>query len=160
MALGVYKPDQGYWTRLMSTIAIGVIALAGIAVNNSIILLEYLNDLKKEGLALEHALVEAGATRFRPIMLTTVTTMLGSLTIASDPVWAGLLTRALAEVSIAEPPEALAEVAPWVGAGPAERGAALRELLDTYGRIAASRPARRRRPPERFPRFASVKRAG
>jgi multidrug efflux pump subunit AcrB len=69
---------------------IGVIALAGIAVNNSIILLEYLNSLKHNGMGLEEALIDAGKTRFRPIMLTTITTMLGSLTIVSDPVWAGL----------------------------------------------------------------------
>ncbi|MCP5502599.1 MAG: efflux RND transporter permease subunit [Leptospiraceae bacterium] len=73
-----------------ATSMIGVIALAGIAVNNSIILLEYLNSLKSEKVPLEDALIEAGVTRFRPVMLTTVTTVLGSLTIASDPVWAGL----------------------------------------------------------------------
>lgn len=73
-----------------ATSMIGVIALAGIAVNNSIILLEYLNGLRGSGLTLEEALVQAGLTRFRPIMLTTFTTMLGSLTIAGDPVWSGL----------------------------------------------------------------------
>lgn len=77
-----------------------------------------------------------------------------------DPVMAGLLRRALEGVEAAEPPEALAEVAEWVGAGAAERGAALRDLLDTYGTIAASRPPRRARPRERFPRFASVSEAG
>ncbi len=73
-----------------ATSMIGIIALAGIAVNNSIILLEYLNSLKHKGMGLEDALLDAGKTRFRPIMLTTLTTMLGSLTIVSDPVWAGL----------------------------------------------------------------------
>jgi multidrug efflux pump subunit AcrB len=73
-----------------ATSMIGVIALAGIAVNNSIILLEYLNSLKEQNIPLEEALLEAGVTRFRPIMLTTITTILGSLTIISDPVWAGL----------------------------------------------------------------------
>jgi multidrug efflux pump subunit AcrB len=73
-----------------ATSMIGVIALAGIAVNNSIILLEYLNSLKSDNYDLEDALIEAGVTRFRPVMLTTVTTILGSLTIAGDPVWAGL----------------------------------------------------------------------
>ena len=73
-----------------ATSMIGVIALAGIAVNNSIILLEYLNSLRHNGMGLEEALIDAGKTRFRPIVLTTVTTMLGSLTIVSDPVWAGL----------------------------------------------------------------------
>ncbi|HON78235.1 MAG TPA: efflux RND transporter permease subunit [Spirochaetota bacterium] len=73
-----------------ATSMIGVIALAGIAVNNSIILLEYLNSLQHNGMTLEDALIDAGKTRFRPIMLTTITTMLGSLTIVGDPVWAGL----------------------------------------------------------------------
>jgi multidrug efflux pump subunit AcrB len=77
-------------TYFTATSMIGVIALAGIAVNNSIILLEYLNSLKSDNYDLEDALVEAGVTRFRPVMLTTVTTILGSLTIAGDPVWAGL----------------------------------------------------------------------
>lgn len=77
-----------------------------------------------------------------------------------DPVIAGLLRRALRDARAAEPPEALAEVAEWVGASAAERGAALRELLDTYGRIAASRPLRRTRPRERFPRFSSLSEAG
>ncbi len=73
-----------------ATSMIGVIALAGIAVNNSIILLEYLNTFKNTCTSVEDALLQAGLTRFRPIMLTTVTTMLGSLTIVGDPVWAGL----------------------------------------------------------------------
>ncbi len=73
-----------------ATSMIGVIALAGIAVNNSIILLEYLNGLKNEEMDLNDALVEACATRLRPIALTTITTMLGSMTILGDPVWSGL----------------------------------------------------------------------
>ena len=73
-----------------ATSMIGVIALAGIAVNNSIILLEYLNSLRAEGGGLEDSLIQAGLTRFRPIMLTSITTILGSLTIIGDPVWAGL----------------------------------------------------------------------
>ena len=73
-----------------ATSMIGIIALAGIAVNNSIILLEYLNEFKIKQLPLIDSLVEACATRLRPIALTTVTTVLGSMTILDDPVWAGL----------------------------------------------------------------------
>jgi multidrug efflux pump subunit AcrB len=73
-----------------ATSMIGTIALAGIAVNNAIILLEYLNSLKGSGMGLADALVDASATRLRPIALTTITTMLGSMTIIGDPVWAGL----------------------------------------------------------------------
>lgn len=73
-----------------ATSMIGVIALAGIVVNNAIILLEYLNGLRMKGYTAEMALIEAGTTRIRPILLTTATTILGSLTIIGDPVWAGL----------------------------------------------------------------------
>jgi hypothetical protein len=76
-----------------------------------------------------------------------------------DPVMAGLLLRALDGVATAQVPEHLAEVAEWIGASPSERGAALRDLLDTFGRIAASRPPRRTRPHEPFPRFSSAETA-
>lgn len=69
---------------------IGVIALAGIVVRNAIVLLEFVGDRRKEGIELKEAVIEAGAVRFRPILLTSVTTMLGTLTILSDPVWSGL----------------------------------------------------------------------
>lgn len=74
-----------------ATSMIGVIALAGIVVNNAIIMLEYINDLKKQGLGLHDSLLKATKTRIRPILLTSATTMLGSVTIAlGDEVWAGL----------------------------------------------------------------------
>lgn len=73
-----------------ATSMIGIIALAGIAVNNSIILLEYLNSLRDKNIGIIDALVDACSTRLRPIALTTITTMLGSLTILDDPVWSGL----------------------------------------------------------------------
>jgi hypothetical protein len=79
-----------------------------------------------------------------------------------DPVLAASLRRALARLPEAPIPESLAEVSEWVGASAAaaERGAALRELLDLYGRIARSRPPRRRRQRARFPRFSSRHEAG
>ncbi|HKJ24816.1 MAG TPA: hypothetical protein VKB65_08355 [Myxococcota bacterium] len=72
-----------------------------------------------------------------------------------DPVMATLLRRALGDPRAGSLPGPLADVAEWVGAPPAERGRALRELLDLYGRIEASRPERRERPRRRFPRFSS-----
>jgi hypothetical protein len=77
-----------------------------------------------------------------------------------DPVLAAALRRALGGLPEAGLPEALAEVAEWVGASAAQRGAALRELLDLYGRIAASRPPPRERERPRFPRFSSLRPAG
>ncbi|MGC8714051.1 MAG: efflux RND transporter permease subunit, partial [Leptodesmis sp.] len=73
-----------------ATAMIGVIALAGIVVRNAIVLLEFVGDKLKEGAGLRASILEAGAVRFRPILLTSVTTMLGTLSILNDPVWSGL----------------------------------------------------------------------
>ena len=56
---------------------IGLLALAGVVVNDSLILVEFVNKRRARGAALFEALVEAGRLRFRPILLTSITTMLG-----------------------------------------------------------------------------------
>ena len=61
---------------------IGVISLAGVVVNNAIVLLDYVAQLRREGNPVEVALVRAGMTRFRPVMLTAVTTVLGLVPMA------------------------------------------------------------------------------
>jgi hypothetical protein len=72
-----------------------------------------------------------------------------------DPVIAGLVQRALERIRTDPVPDEVAEVSEWIGASAGERGRALRDLLDTYGRILASRPPRRTRPRGIFPRFSS-----
>lgn len=61
---------------------IGVISLAGVVVNNAIVLIDYINQLVKEGMELNAALIRAGMVRFRPVLLTAVTTILGLLPMA------------------------------------------------------------------------------
>ncbi len=56
---------------------VGVISLAGIVVNNAIVLLDYIIQLRKRGMDKTEAIIRAGATRFRPVILTAVTTILG-----------------------------------------------------------------------------------
>jgi multidrug efflux pump subunit AcrB len=56
---------------------VGVISLAGVVVNNAIVLIDYTNKLRDRGLPLREAIVSAGATRLRPVLLTAVTTILG-----------------------------------------------------------------------------------
>ncbi|MDP8212723.1 MAG: efflux RND transporter permease subunit [Candidatus Zapsychrus exili] len=73
-----------------ATSMIGVIALAGIVVNNAIIFIEYVIQAARDHSSLKSTLLDAGVTRARPILLTSITTILGSLVIASDPVWSGL----------------------------------------------------------------------
>ena len=58
---------------------IGVIALAGIVVNNNIVLIDTYNDLKKKGLPATEAILRTAAQRMRPVLLTSVTTVLGLL---------------------------------------------------------------------------------
>jgi HAE1 family hydrophobic/amphiphilic exporter-1 len=58
---------------------IGIIMLAGIAVNDSIILVDAINQLKKEGVSRWDAIVEAGQRRIRPIIMTSLTTILALL---------------------------------------------------------------------------------
>jgi multidrug efflux pump subunit AcrB len=82
--------DVGFGIYLTATALIGFIALIGIVVNNAIIYLEYVEQAQAEGVNFTEALIAAGAVRLRPILLTSLTTVLGSLTIASDPVWSGL----------------------------------------------------------------------
>ena len=61
---------------------IGIVALAGIVVNNAIVLVDYANTLRGRGLALKEAIVQAGCIRLRPILMTTATTVLGLLPMA------------------------------------------------------------------------------
>jgi HAE1 family hydrophobic/amphiphilic exporter-1 len=61
---------------------IGVIMLVGIVVSNAILLVDYANVLRREGLALYQAVIKSGHTRLRPILMTTLTTMVGMLPMA------------------------------------------------------------------------------
>lgn len=80
-------PDPVLFT---ATAMIGMIALAGIVVRNSLILIEYISQARAEGMPIKEALIQAGAIRMRPILLTAGTTMLGNLVIILDPVFSGL----------------------------------------------------------------------
>jgi multidrug efflux pump subunit AcrB len=80
-------PDPVMFT---ATAMIGMIALAGIVVRNSLILIEFITQARGEGLELKEALLQAGAVRMRPVLLTAGTTMLGNLIITLDPVFSGL----------------------------------------------------------------------
>ncbi len=80
-------PDPVLFT---ATAMIGMIALAGIVVRNSLILVEFIAQARGEGMAVREAVVSAGAVRMRPVLLTAGTTLLGNLIITLDPVFNGL----------------------------------------------------------------------
>jgi multidrug efflux pump subunit AcrB len=65
-------------TSLSAPVLLGVILLAGIVVNNSILLVEYIEEHRAQGASMEEAVITAGAVRLRPILMTTFTTLLGT----------------------------------------------------------------------------------
>jgi HAE1 family hydrophobic/amphiphilic exporter-1 len=69
-------------TPLSTVVYLGIIMLGGIAVNNGIVLIDFVNVLRKEGKSNYEALVEASKTRLRPILMTSLTTILGLLPLA------------------------------------------------------------------------------
>ncbi len=80
-------PDPVFFT---ATAMIGMIALAGIADRNAILLIDFIHVQLQRGASLRDALLESGAVRFRPIVLTAGAAMLGAWPITLDPVFSGL----------------------------------------------------------------------
>jgi len=79
---------------------IGFVMLTGIIVNNGIVLVDYINQLRHEGAACREAIIEAGVTRMRPILMTTITTILGLLDMALNKAAGTALMRPVAVVCI------------------------------------------------------------
>jgi multidrug efflux pump subunit AcrB len=69
---------------------IGMIALAGIVVRNSLILVEFITLARAKGINIKQSLLAAGEVCMRPVLLNAGTTMLGNLMITLDPVFSGL----------------------------------------------------------------------
>ncbi|HVR29349.1 MAG TPA: efflux RND transporter permease subunit [Thermoanaerobaculia bacterium] len=80
--IGVLVTLYAFDVRISVVVMIGVILLAGIVVNNAIILVDYTNRLRRGGMAKIEALKQAGQVRLRPILMTTSTTVLGLLPMA------------------------------------------------------------------------------
>jgi multidrug efflux pump subunit AcrB len=57
----------------------GIVGLSGVVVNDSLVLIDYINQGRSDGLSIQDAVVQAGRVRFRPIILTSLTTFLGVL---------------------------------------------------------------------------------
>ena len=77
---GIIGAIFGHWLlgdAISMISAFGIIALSGVVVNDSLILVDYINRCRREGMGLEESIVAAGSRRFRPILLTSLTTFLG-----------------------------------------------------------------------------------
>jgi multidrug efflux pump subunit AcrB len=79
-----------------ATSMIGFIAGAGIVVRNSIILVDFVELRLKEGMPLDQAVIDAGAVRFRPMLLTAAAVVVGSTVILFDPIFQGLAIALMA----------------------------------------------------------------
>ena len=88
--IGVMPGHALLGAQFTATSMIGMIALAGIIVRNSILLVDFINQSVEEGLGLDEAVIEACAVRAKPIVLTGVAAMMGAFFILDDPIFNGL----------------------------------------------------------------------
>ena len=88
--IGVLPGHALLGSQFTATSMIGMIALAGIIVRNSILLVDFIHQRLAEGASLEVATIDAAATRAKPIVLTAAAAMLGAVFILDDPIFNGL----------------------------------------------------------------------
>ncbi len=88
----VNRPVGGFDNPVFftATAMIGMIALSGIVVRNALVLINFIQTSQARGISLKDAVLESGAVRMRPILLTAITTMLGAWPITLDPIFSGL----------------------------------------------------------------------
>ena len=88
--LGIMAGHWLFGAPFSATSMIGFIALAGIIVRNSILLVDFIRHADPGGKVTVETLIEAGATRFKPILLTALAAMIGAAVILTDPIFQGL----------------------------------------------------------------------
>jgi multidrug efflux pump subunit AcrB len=88
--IGIVMGHLLFGAPFTATSMIGFIALAGIIVRNSILLVDFIRHRQAEGAPLRQALLESGATRVKPIVLTAAAAMIGAAFILTDPIFQGL----------------------------------------------------------------------
>ncbi|MBL3526172.1 MAG: efflux RND transporter permease subunit [gamma proteobacterium endosymbiont of Lamellibrachia anaximandri] len=88
--IGILPGHALMGAQFTATSLIGMIALAGIIVRNSILLVDFINQQVREGLGFEEAVVSAAAVRAKPIALTALAAMAGGFFILDDPIFSGL----------------------------------------------------------------------
>jgi multidrug efflux pump subunit AcrB len=94
--IGILPGHWGMGAFFTATSMIGFIAGAGIVVRNSIILVDFIELRLKQGMPLDRAVIDAGAVRFRPMMLTAAAVIVGASVILFDPIFQGLAISLMA----------------------------------------------------------------
>lgn len=91
--LGMIGVFPGHWIMgadFSATSMVGIIALAGVAIRSSLLIIDFIRENQGQGMALQEAAYQAGVVRARPILLTTLAVILGSAIMLTDPVFGGL----------------------------------------------------------------------
>lgn len=88
--IGVMPGHAILGAQFTATSMIGMIALAGIIVRNSILLVDFINQQTEQGMAFAEAVIQSAAVRAKPIMLTALAAMIGAVFILDDPIFNGL----------------------------------------------------------------------
>jgi multidrug efflux pump subunit AcrB len=94
--IGILPAHWAFGAFFTATSMIGFIAGAGIVVRNSIILVDFIELRLSSGMPLDQAVIEAGAVRFRPMMLTAAAVVVGASVILFDPIFQGLAISLMA----------------------------------------------------------------
>ena len=94
--IGILPAHAGMGAFFSATSMIGFIAGAGIVVRNSIILVDFIELRLREGMPLDRAVIDAGAVRFRPMLLTAMAVVVGAAVILFDPIFQGLAISLMA----------------------------------------------------------------
>ena len=93
--IGIFPGHALFGAHFTATSMIGMIALGGIIVRNSILLVDFIRARQAEGMPLAEAIIQAGAVRTRPIVLTAMAAMVGALVILMDPIFQGMAVSLL-----------------------------------------------------------------
>ncbi len=98
--IGVLPGHALLGAQFTATSMIGLIALAGIIVRNSILLVSFVDESRHAGMPLAEAVIESAAVRAKPIVLTGLAAMLGALFIIDDPIFSGLAVSLLSGILV------------------------------------------------------------
>ena len=88
--IGIFPAHWALGQAFSSTSMIGIIALAGIVVRNSLLIIDFVLDFRARGTPIREAVLQGTLLRLRPILLTALSTMLGSAIMINDPIFGGL----------------------------------------------------------------------
>ncbi|MDY6943914.1 MAG: efflux RND transporter permease subunit, partial [Pseudomonadota bacterium] len=98
--IGIFPGHTLFGAQFTATSMIGMMALAGIIVRNSILLVDFINQQSASGVSFEEAVIRSGAVRAKPIVLTAVAATTGAFFILDDPIFSGLAVSLISGIAV------------------------------------------------------------